>query len=218
MAGSKKLYRLCFLLLVVPWTVLVAGNEAEPVRVKMDTTRGEIILALYPGKAPATVKNFLAYVDEGAYDNTIFHRVIPDFMAQAGGYSPELEELQANAPIRNEADNGLKNLKGTIAMARLGEIDSARRQFFINLADNAHLDHRADSCTREDIKKQAEARQRGLYKPLGCKNFGYAVFGRVVEGMEVVEKIGMVKTRRLDRFPDMPVEPVMIRTVERLDR
>lgn len=209
------------LILLLPVvTVGAVSNEGgkETIRIKMETTRGEVILALLPQKAPITVENFLSYVDAGAYDNTIFHRVIAGFMAQAGGYTPELEEREANAPIHNEADNGLKNLKGTIAMARMGEIDSARQQFFINLADNAHLDHRPDSCTREDMQKQAEARKRGLYKPLGCKSFGYAVFGRVVEGMEVVEKIGRVETGQVGRFPNMPVKPIVIRSMERLDR
>lgn len=205
-------------LLLFAIVVSATTEGSDEAHVRISTTKGDIIVALYPDKAPITAQNFLESVKAGAYDNSIFHRVIADFMIQGGGYTPDLEELPVGETIRNEADNGLRNLKGTIAMARLNEIDSARRQFFINLADNAHLDHSADSCTREDERKQAQARQRGLYKPLGCRTFGYAVFGKVIEGMDVVEQIGETETARLDRFPNMPVERIVIKSVESLDR
>lgn len=192
----------------------VAGDNP---RVRLETSLGDIVIELYEDKAPVSVKNFVSYVEDGAYDGTIFHRVIPGFMVQTGGYTVELEERASGEPIVNEADNGLKNRRGTVAMARMAEIDSARRQFFINVADNTHLDHGPDSCTREDMQAQAEARQRGLYKPLTCKGFGYAVFGEVVEGMDVVDKIEIVETTTRQGFPNMPVEPVVIQQARVVD-
>ncbi|MBD3648875.1 MAG: peptidyl-prolyl cis-trans isomerase [Pseudomonadales bacterium] len=186
--------------------------EENP-RVQLETSFGDVVVELYADKAPISVENFLAYVEQGAYDGPIFHRVIPDFMVQAGGYEPGLKERDSGDPITNEADNGLKNTRGTIAMARMAYIDSARRQFFINGADNPHLDHGPESCTREDRRKQQEASQKGLYKPLTCKSFGYAVFGEVVDGMDVIDKIETVETATIQGFANVPVEPVIIERV-----
>ena len=135
-------------------------------QVELVTTKGTIVLELYPDKAPKSVENFLRYVDEGHYDGTIFHRVIEGFMIQGGGFDKSMSKLPTRAPIVNEADNGLRNERGTIAMARTADPDSATAQFFINTVDNAPLNHTGKS-------------------PQG---WGYAVFGRVIEGMDVVEK------------------------------
>jgi len=138
------------------------ANAANP-KVKIETSKGSMIIELYPDKAPVTVANFLEYVNAGTYDGTIFHRVIKDFMNQGGGFTADFKKVANNAPIKNEADNGLKNLKDTIAMARTGEPHSATNQFFLNTADNAFLDHSSKS-------------QRG---------WGYTVFGKIVEGQNV---------------------------------
>lgn len=183
---------------------------AELPRVVLETSMGDVTLELDSEKAPVTVQNFLKYVERGAYDGTIFHRVIPGFMVQGGGYEPDLTLREDDSTVRNEADNGLKNLVGTVAMARMSEIDSASRQFFINVNDNAHLDHRETSCTREDMADVAAARDRGLYKPLTCDSFGYAVFGSVVDGMDVVHAIEIVETQSREDLDDLPVEPVVI--------
>ena len=147
----------------------------------ISTSLGDIKLELYEEEAPITVANFLSYVEEGFYDNTIFHRVINNFMIQGGGMTEDMRQKPTKAPIKNEADNGLKNNRGTIAMARTAVVDSATSQFFINHRDNAFLDH-------------------------GARDFGYAVFGKVVEGIEVVDKIAAVQTRP----GDVPVETVSI--------
>lgn len=157
-------------------------------RVVLETTFGSITLELYPDKAPLTIANFLKYVESGFYDGTIFHRVIPGFMIQGGGFTADMEQKPTEAPIKNEADNGLKNTKGTIAMARTMVVDSATSQFFINTVDNPHLDHRTKS-------------------PDG---YGYCVFGRVVEGMDVVARIEKVETGSVGYHNDVPIEPVVI--------
>ena len=181
---------LMLLAMLVPATPLLAMEK-----VVMETSQGDIILELDEEKAPKTVENFLAYVDAGFYDGTIFHRVIDDFMIQGGGFDTDLERRTTRAAIANEADNGLRNRRGTIAMARTQVVDSATSQFFINLKDNAFLDHRGK--TRQ--------------------GYGYAVFGRVLEGMDVVDKIGGSPTQRKSAmFADLPVEPVVIRTVRRI--
>ena len=158
--------------------------DALPV-VTFETTKGNIDIELYPAEAPKTVENFLAYVKAGQYDGTIFHRVIPDFMIQGGGYTPDMTEKDTRAAIQNEADNGLKNERGTIAMARTGDPHSATAQFFVNVKDNAFLD--------------------AANSPDGN---GYAVFGRVVAGMDVVDKIRAVPTGP----GDVPLQPVTIKT------
>jgi cyclophilin family peptidyl-prolyl cis-trans isomerase len=168
---------------------------AEPVKkggnpvVLLETSMGNIKVELYPDKAPITVKNFLAYVKEGHYDGLVFHRVIRGFMIQGGGFTPDMKEKRpAHPPIKNEAGNGLKNERGTLAMARTGVVDSATAQFFINVVSNDFLNHANDS-------------------PQG---FGYAVFGKVIEGMDVVDKIRSVPTGNVRMFSDVPKEPVSI--------
>ena len=180
------------------------------------TSKGEIEIELFRQQAPETVKNFLTYVDRGAYDNTIFHRVIPGFMIQTGGHFDDLTEAAEGDTVRNEADNGLHNTRGTLAMARMDEIDSASRQFFINVGDNTHLDHSAESCTREDEQSVREARIKGLYKPVTCSTFGYAVFGRVVRGMNVVDDIELVETESRQDFDDVPVETIYLLSTRKL--
>ncbi len=174
---------------------LAAAADDHP-RVRMQTSMGAFVLELDAEKAPRTVDNFLRYVREDFYDNTIFHRVIDGFVVQGGGFTPDYARKATHAPILNEADNGLLNRRGTIAMARTFEPHSATSQFFINLKKNAFLDHKNDT-------------------PRG---FGYAVFGHVVEGMDVVDKIARVKTGAAGPFPqDAPAQPVIIKDVEILD-
>jgi cyclophilin family peptidyl-prolyl cis-trans isomerase len=160
--------------------------------VKMQTTLGEMQIELDDVKAPITVKNFLAYVESGFYDGTIFHRVIPNFMIQGGGMTKEMKEKSNNAPIANEAANGLKNVRGTLAMARTADPNSATSQFFINHRDNAFLDYSGPSPDR----------------------IGYAVFGKVTQGLEVLDKIAAVKTKSVSYYDDVPVEAVEILSVQ----
>lgn len=156
--------------------------------VLLKTSLGNITVELYPQKAPLTVKNFLHYVDEGHYNQTIFHRVIDGFMLQGGGFTADLRQKKTAAPIKNEAANGLKNDRGTIAMARTQEVDSATSQFFINVADNAFLDYRSNNP----------------------QEFGYCVFGKVVDGMDVVDKIRAVKTTTKGPYRDVPADTIEI--------
>jgi peptidyl-prolyl cis-trans isomerase B (cyclophilin B) len=164
-------------------------------RVRLDTTKGAIVLELDDENAPASVRNFVQYVRDGHYDNTLFHRVIGNFMIQGGGMEPGMKQKPTRAPIANEAANGLKNRKYTVAMARTGEPHSATAQFFINVADNDFLDYKGPS-------------------PQG---WGYAVFGKVVEGTDVVEAIKEVETGRSGFHQDVPVEDVLIRKAEVVD-
>ena len=183
----KRITRL--LLLTFALAFGPALQAADHPRVKVDTNLGSFVIELYPEKAPKTVENFLQYVRDGFYDGTIFHRVIDGFMIQGGGFTPDFERKETRAPIVNEADNGLKNTRGTIAMARTMDPHSATAQFFINVKDNPFLDHTAKT-------------------PRG---WGYAVFGKVVEGMDVVDKIRKVRTGPGGMFPkDVPQEPVII--------
>jgi cyclophilin family peptidyl-prolyl cis-trans isomerase len=164
--------------------------------VEMKTSMGTIKLELNDEKAPISVNNFLSYVDSKFYDGTIFHRVIGNFMIQGGGFDMTPKRKAVKAPIKNEADNGLPNDKGTIAMARTGVIDSATSQFFINLADNKFLNHRGQTGN----------------------TYGYAVFGKVIEGLDVVEKIGKVKTIKKNQlFGDYPEPQVIIESVRRFE-
>lgn len=158
-------------------------------RIKMETSEGNIILELDITRAPLSVLNFMKYVESGFYDGTIFHRVISNFMIQGGGFTPDMERKQPNAPILNEADNGLKNVRGSIAMARTGDPHSATAQFFINVTNNSGLNHTSKT-------------------PRG---WGYAVFGRVIKGMNVVDKIRHQRTGPNGPFPrDVPVKLIMI--------
>jgi peptidyl-prolyl cis-trans isomerase B (cyclophilin B) len=160
--------------------------KKAPARVELETTMGNILIELNEEKAPITSENFLRYVKEGLYDGTIFHRVIGNFMIQGGGMTADMKEKVTYAPIKNEASNGLKNDRGTIAMARTNDPNSATNQFFINLVNNDNLNYSA-------------------------RNPGYAVFGKVVSGMDVVDKIAAVKTTSRGMHRDVPVEPVVIK-------
>lgn len=160
--------------------------------VKLHTNHGVITLELDAEKAPETVKNFIAYVEAGHYDNTLFHRVIDGFMIQGGGFEPGMNQKGTNAPVKNEADNGLKNERGTIAMARTQAPHSATAQFFINVADNDFLNFRAPSA----------------------QGWGYCVFGRVTDGMDVVDAIKNVQTRSSGFHQDVPAENVVIERAE----
>jgi peptidyl-prolyl cis-trans isomerase B (cyclophilin B) len=169
-----------------------SGKEEKNPVILMSTSMGDVKIELDRAKAPKTVDNFLAYVKAKHYDGTIFHRVIPGFMIQGGGMDKDMNEKKTNAPIENEAGNGLKNTVGTLAMARTSDPNSATAQFFINVKDNAFLDHRDNS-------------QAG---------FGYAVFGKVVDGMDVVKKIENVKTANKLPHQNVPVEPVVITSMK----
>jgi cyclophilin family peptidyl-prolyl cis-trans isomerase len=161
--------------------------------VVIETTKGAIVVELYAGKAPKTVANFLRYVDDGFYDGTVFHRVISGFMIQGGGMGEDLARKDTRAPIANEADNGLLNERGTIAMARTGDPHSATSQFFINHGDNASLNHSAKTSA----------------------GWGYCVFGRVIDGMDVVDAIAAVPTTTRNGYRDAPAETVVIKSVRR---
>ena len=208
----KFLSRLGLLVLVC------AGGAAaaDPVRVLIQTTKGDIALELDANAAPLTVANFMQYVDQSGYDNTIFHRVIEGFMIQGGGHYRDLTESPSGPSLLNEADNGLRNEAGTIAMARMAEIDSATNQFFINVSDNTRLDHQGDSCSREEEAAAAARADRGLFKPKRCKSFGYAVFGRVIDGFSVVKMIERVATGSQADFFDVPKDPITILSIRRL--
>ena len=160
-------------------------------KVLMETSKGDITIELYEKEAPRTVKNFLSYVSEGFYNNLIFHRVIKDFMIQGGGFDTEMRQKDPKAPIKNEARKGLGNKRGTLAMARTNVINSATAQFFINVVDNDFLNH-TDNTAR---------------------GFGYAVFGEVINGMDVVDSIVRVKTGIFNGFRDVPKEPILIKNV-----
>lgn len=153
--------------------------------VMLSTSAGNIELELNNQKAPISVNNFVAYVNNGFYNNTIFHRVIPGFMIQGGGFTTDMQQKPTQPPIKNEADNGLLNSRGTISMARTADKDSATSQFFLNVADNAFLDH-------------------------GQRDFGYAVFGKVVKGMDVLDKIAQVQTQNVGPYQNVPVKPIVI--------
>jgi peptidyl-prolyl cis-trans isomerase B (cyclophilin B) len=162
--------------------------------VEVTTSHGSFAIALDAARAPTSVANFLRYVDAAHYDGTVFHRIIPTFMIQGGGFDQRLDKKAVDAPIQNEADNGLKNTRGTVAMARTSDPHSATAQFFVNVVDNAFLDHQAKSGT----------------------GWGYAVFGRVIEGMEAVDRIKAVPTGAMGPFAkDAPLQPVVIERVRR---
>lgn len=160
--------------------------------VVFETSLGEFILEFFPEEAPISVENFLGYVDEGFFDGTVFHRVIPGFMIQGGGFDEEMNQKSTHDQIKNEADNGLKNERGSLSMARTAEVDSATSQFFINLKDNEFLDH-------------------------GSRDFGYAVFAKISEGMEVVDEIAKVPTGNHGMHQDVPVEAVVVKSARRVE-
>ncbi len=165
------------------------GQAKNPV-VVIDTSMGKITVELFEAKAPISVKNFLKYVDDKHYDGTIFHRIIPTFMIQGGGMEPGMKEKRSNAPIKNESTNGLSNERGTLAMARTNDPDSATAQFFINVVDNKALDRSAASA-------------------------GYAVFGKVIDGMDVVDKIRRVNTGPRGGHENVPLQDIIIRSIKR---
>jgi cyclophilin family peptidyl-prolyl cis-trans isomerase len=168
----------------------MAEAKQNPV-VCIATSAGDITAEIFADKAPVTAENFLAYVKEGFFDGLIFHRVIPRFMIQGGGFDKDMKQKSAKAAIKNEAGNGLKNTTGTLAMARTNVVDSATSQFFINTTDNDFLDHRSNNTD----------------------GFGYAVFGKVTNGMEVVQKIEKTRTGSKGLHQDVPVEPVVIKSI-----
>jgi len=171
--------------MLFPMMCAAAVSEAEPT-VVLETTKGNIVIKLNQEKAPISTENVVNYVKSGFYNDTIFHRVIPNFMIQGGGMTDDVKDKTGQrSPIKNEATNGLKNKRGTIAMARTSDINSATSQFFINLVDNSFLDH-------------------------GARDFGYAVFGEVVEGMNVVDEIAKVRTGNRGMHQDVPVETIKI--------
>jgi peptidyl-prolyl cis-trans isomerase A (cyclophilin A) len=157
-----------------------------------ETTLGDFKIEFLEKEAPISVANFRQYIESGFFDGTIFHRIVPGFVIQGGGFTEDMTQKRTEASIKNEADNGLKNKRGTLSMARTNDINSATSQFFVNLKDNDFLDH-----------------SRG--------NFGYAVFARVIEGMDVIDKIAAVETGRKRGFDDVPVEPVVMKSVRKVD-
>jgi len=160
--------------------------------IRFQTTHGDFTVELFDKEAPISVENFLKYVDDEHFDGTIFHRIVPGFVIQGGGLTPDFQPKTTRAPIANEATNGLKNERGTLSMARTNEVNSATSQFFVNLSDNAFLDH---------SKAQ----------------YGYAVFGRVTQGLDVVDKIAAVRTGTRKQYQDAPLEDVTIVSARRLD-
>ncbi len=169
-------------------TGMTKPNIKNETIVVLKTSLGDITVELYPEKAPETVKNFLKYVDEGHYEQTIFHRVIENFMIQGGGFTSNMQQKPTHAPVINEAGNGLLNKRGTIAMARTSDVNSATSQFFINTVDNPFLNYRGDSP----------------------HEFGYCVFGKVIDGMDIVDEIKVVDTKSQGPYQDFPVKPVVI--------
>jgi peptidyl-prolyl cis-trans isomerase B (cyclophilin B) len=198
MQRRSFLQRLSSLALIVTLTALpvvsswAAANTSKKPMVKFQTTHGDFVIELDPEKAPVSAANFLQYVKDGHYDNTIFHRVIGNFMIQGGGFETGMKQKPTRAPIKNEADNGLKNDKYTVAMARTNDPQSATAQFFINVADNAFLNFTSPT-------------------PSG---WGYAVIGKIVQGTEVIDAIKAVKTGSKGPFQDVPAEDVIIKKAE----
>ena len=196
----KKLFTVLCLMSVLGVINIFAADDAKKAAAKpalpvveIKTSMGNMQIELYPEKAPVTVKNFLNYVAKKRYNKTIFHRVINGFMIQGGGFDENLDKKPVMDPIENEADNGLSNKRGTIAMARTYIVDSATNQFFINLKDNSFLDHK------------------------DTRNFGYCVFGKVIKGMDVLDKIAKVETARKKGYKDVPKEPVIIKEIVKIN-
>jgi peptidyl-prolyl cis-trans isomerase A (cyclophilin A) len=161
--------------------------------VQFETSHGNFTIELFEKDAPVTVANFLQYVDDGFFDGTIFHRIVPGFVIQGGGLTSDFSQKETRDPIKNEADNAVLNKRGSLSMARTNDVNSATSQFFVNLTDNDFLDHRPG-------------------------NFGYAVFGRVTEGMDVIDKIAKVKTGRRKMYTDAPMEDVLIKSARRAEK
>ncbi|OHC62166.1 MAG: peptidyl-prolyl cis-trans isomerase A [Rhodocyclales bacterium GWA2_65_20] len=178
-------------LLALAFLVSITAHAANP-QLELKTSQGTLIIELYQDKAPKTVENFLQYAKDNFFNGTIFHRVIPGFMIQGGGFTPDMKQKDTRAQIQNEARNGLKNETGTLAMARTGDPHSASAQFFINLKDNSFLDYP------------------------GRDGWGYAVFGKVVQGLDIVQKIAMVPTANAGPHQNVPTTPVLIESVKLL--
>jgi peptidyl-prolyl cis-trans isomerase A (cyclophilin A) len=159
--------------------------------IRFETSLGDFTIELFEKEAPESVANFTRYIEDEFFDGTIFHRIVPGFVIQGGGFTEDMTQKKTKPPVKNEADNGLKNTRGTLSMARTNDINSATSQFFVNLKDNDFLDH-----------------SRG--------NFGYAVFAKVTDGMDVIDKIAAVETGRKRGFDDVPVEPVIMKSVRRV--
>ncbi len=192
MINNKYLFSFC----VVIFPVLIPIHAAELPRVELQTTMGVIEIELLNDKAPRTVKNFLSYVNAGFYNGLIFHRVVNGWIIQGGGYDNDLNALETRRPVRNEATNGLKNVRGTVAMARLWDPHSADSQFFINLSNNPSFNHKARTM----------------------RNYGYCVFARVVKGMTVADNIGKVETHKVAGIgANVPVEAVIVERIKILD-
>jgi cyclophilin family peptidyl-prolyl cis-trans isomerase len=191
--GTTMRYALFAVLFALLTGSPAAAGDKNPV-VLMQTSMGDIKIELFEKKAPITVKNFLKYVDDKFYDGVVFHRVIPDFMIQGGGFTSGMKEKTTRAPIKNEAGNGISNERGTLAMARTNDPDSASAQFFINLKNNTFLD-------------RAKARDK----------VGYAVFGKVISGMDVVDKIAGVETGNRGGHQNVPLQDVVIKSVRRVE-
>jgi len=188
-----KFFLIMACVMAIPMVMAAAANAANPV-VVMKTSLGTVKIELYEEKAPISVKNFLAYVDDKFYDDTIFHRVIPGFMVQGGGFNAKgAEKKETKAPIKNESANAVLNERGTLAMARTNVVDSATAQFFVNVKNNAFLNRSAQGA-------------------------GYAVFGRVIDGMDVVDKIEAVKTATNGSNENWPVEDVKIESIRRVEK
>lgn len=197
-------YKVCQYVLFIALSFLMCADlkteENEIVKDKIktaliQTSMGDIKIELYQDKAPISVKNFVTYAEERAYDGTIFHRVIDNFMIQGGGFTKDFKQKETHAQIKNEADNGLKNVRGTLAMARTSVVDSATNQFFINVTDNSFLDFRGKNPNE----------------------YGYAVFGKVIDGMDVVDKMKKVKTDSIGPHQDVPKETIEILQVKILN-
>ena len=184
----KHIFKLYFIFLLSFTSLNIVAEEN--IKFVIDTSKGNIVIETYPKKAPITVKNFESYVNKGFYNNTIFHRVIDGFMIQGGGFTKDMAQKQTDAPIQNEASNGLKNEKYTIAMARTQDPDSASSQFFINVNNNNFLDYP------------------------GQDGAGYCVFGKVIEGQDVVDKIAKLKTRVKNGMGDVPIKTVKINSIK----
>ncbi len=178
--------KLICLLFIMVFSLVGTNVLAKNTIVVLETNMGNIEIELFDIEAPLGAANFLDYVDSGFYKDVIFHRVIPGFMLQGGGFDKEMKKKKTRLPIKNEANNGLKNLRGTLSYARTNDINSATTQFFVNLVDNAFLDYK------------------------NAKQYGYAVFGKVVQGMKIADEIAKVKTGRVKMYSDVPKKPVII--------
>jgi len=208
------------LAVVVAAMLLAACASLRPAdphpRVSLDTTMGRVVVELDAERAPVTTKNFLAYVKAGHYDGTIFHRVVADFVVQGGGHEPSMFERPTRDPIENEARNGLPNVAGSIAMARETAIDSATAQFFINVVDNPRLDH--VDVPPDGVTVTRNGKSMFVSADDADRVYGYAVFGRVVDGMDVIERMRRVPVHTVGEYENVPVDPIVIQRASVLPR